>query len=58
MKKTSLFLPIFISLFFLAACTANPENQTAISFKDGTISEKDIFNHLKKFKELMQLFSS
>ena len=49
-KKTSLFLPIFISLFYLAACTANPENHTAISFKGGTISEKDIFNHLKKIQ--------
>lgn len=47
MKKIFL-LSLVVGLFPLSACTANPNNQTAISFKGGTITEQEVTDQLKK----------
>lgn len=47
MKKIFL-LSLSAGLFLLSACTANPNNQTAISFKGGTITEQEVTDQLKK----------
>ncbi|NBA63578.1 peptidylprolyl isomerase [Enterococcus mundtii] len=47
MKKI-LLLSLSVALLLLSACTANPNNQTAISFKGGTITEQEVTDQLKK----------
>lgn len=50
MRKKLLFVAMSVGLFLFSACSKSAEKETAVSFKGGTITQKDINDQLKKIK--------
>ncbi|WP_301389965.1 peptidyl-prolyl cis-trans isomerase [Enterococcus entomosocium] len=50
MRKKFLFVTLSVGLLLFSACSKSAEKETAVSFKGGTITQKDINDQLKKIK--------
>lgn len=50
MRKKLLFVAMSVGLLLFSACSKSDEKETAVSFKGGTITQKDINDQLKKIK--------
>ncbi|MEC5315632.1 peptidyl-prolyl cis-trans isomerase [Enterococcus casseliflavus] len=50
MRKKLLFVAMSVGLVLFSACSKSAEKETAVSFKGGTITQKDINDQLKKIK--------
>lgn len=50
MRKKLLFVAMSVGLLLFSACSKSAEKETAVSFKGGTITQKDINDQLKKIK--------
>lgn len=50
MRKKFLFVSLSVGLLLFSACSKSAEKETAVSFKGGTITQKDINDQLKKIK--------
>lgn len=50
MKKFISILAVSSGLVLFSACSTNPSDQAAVTYKGGTISEQELVDHLKKIK--------
>lgn len=50
MRKKFLFVTLSVGLLLFSACSKSAGKETAVSFKGGTITQKDINDQLKKIK--------
>lgn len=50
MRKKLLFVGMSVGLLLFSACSKSAEKETSVSFKGGTITQKDINDQLKKIK--------
>jgi len=50
MRKKIFLLTLSVGLLLFSACSKSAEKETAVSFKGGTITQKDITDRLKKIK--------
>lgn len=50
MRKKVLLVAMSLGLLLFSACSKSADKETAVSFKGGTISQKDINDQLKKIK--------
>lgn len=50
MRKKFLFVTLSVGLLLFSACSKSTEKEAAVSFKGGTITQKDINDQLKKIK--------
>lgn len=50
MRKKLLFVAMSVGLLLFSACSKSAGKETAVSFKGGTITQKDINDQLKKIK--------
>ena len=50
MRKKLLFVAMSVGLLLFSACSKSADKETAVSFKGGTITQKDINDQLKKIK--------